>query len=122
MHRREMHNRFWLQNLRGESLEDLGMDGTIILNWTLNRARADAVVEWILVLLHIQEILGSNLSRLAILTEVSQFVSSRQCSVQLWGPTSLLPNWVPGASFPGIKWQGHEADHSSLSSTKFMNA
>lgn len=53
-----MHKKFWSENLKGDSLEDLGMDVTIILNWTLNMAREDAEVEWILVLLHIQEILG----------------------------------------------------------------
>jgi len=30
--------------------------------------------------------------------------------------------WVPGAVTPGVKWQGHEADHSPPSSAKAKNA
>jgi hypothetical protein len=58
-----MHTKFWSENLKGNSLEDSGMDGTIILKRTLKRARAGALVEWILALFQIQEIPGSNLSQ-----------------------------------------------------------
>jgi hypothetical protein len=59
MHGTEMHTKFWSENLKGNSLEDSGMDGTIIVKWTLHRSRAGALV----VLFHIQEIPGSNLSQ-----------------------------------------------------------
>jgi hypothetical protein len=60
---REMYAKFWLENLKGDHLEDFGKDGTAILKWTLNRVRAVFVFEEILVLFHIQEILSSNLSQ-----------------------------------------------------------
>jgi len=28
------------------------------------------------------------------------------------GPIQLPIHWVPGALPPGVKWPGHEADHS----------
>jgi len=32
--RREMHTKFWLENLKGiDPLEDLGVDGKVILEW-----------------------------------------------------------------------------------------
>jgi hypothetical protein len=44
-------------------------------------------------------------------------VKSRICSSprrpdRLWGPPSLLSNWVPGVLSPGVKRQGRDADHS----------
>jgi hypothetical protein len=38
------------------------------------------------------------------------------------GPTQPPIQWVPGAFSLGVKWQGHEADHSSPSSAKVQNA
>jgi hypothetical protein len=63
MHGREMNTKCWFENLKTDHLEEIGMDGTIILKWTLYRTSADAVVEWILVMFHIQKVLGSNLSQ-----------------------------------------------------------
>jgi hypothetical protein len=37
------------------------------------------------------------------------------------GPTQPPIQWVPGALFPRVKWQGHEADHSLPSSAKDKN-
>jgi hypothetical protein len=37
--------------------------------------------------------------------------------LQLWGPRSLL-----SIVFQGVKWPGHEADHSPLSSAEVKNA
>jgi hypothetical protein len=34
---------------------------------------------------------------------------------QLWGPTQPPIHWVPAALSLGVKWPGHEADHSSPS-------
>jgi hypothetical protein len=34
------------------------------------------------------------------------------------GPTQPPIQWIPGALFLGVKWLGHEADHSPLSSAK----
>jgi hypothetical protein len=62
MHGSEMHTKVWSENLKGNSLEDLRMDRPII-KWTLNRATAGALVEWVLVLFHIQGMPGSNLSQ-----------------------------------------------------------
>jgi len=38
------------------------------------------------------------------------------------GPTQPPPQWEPGALSPGVKWPGHEANHSPSSSAKFKNA
>jgi hypothetical protein len=38
------------------------------------------------------------------------------------GPTQPPIQWVPGAVSLGIKWLGHEADHSPPSSAKIKNA
>jgi len=34
------------------------------------------------------------------------------------GPTQPPPQWIPGALSLGIKWPGHEANHSPPSSTE----
>jgi hypothetical protein len=36
-------------------------------------------------------------------------------------PTKLPIQWVPGAPSLGVKWLGHEADHSPPSSAKVKN-
>jgi len=36
--------------------------------------------------------------------------------------THILIQWVPWALSTGVKWLGHEADHSPPSSTKLKNA
>jgi hypothetical protein len=38
------------------------------------------------------------------------------------GPTQPSIQWVPGALFPGVKWQGHEADHVPPSSAEVKNS
>jgi hypothetical protein len=38
------------------------------------------------------------------------------------GPTQPPIQWVPGALFLGIKWWGHEADHSPPCSAEVKNA
>jgi hypothetical protein len=37
------------------------------------------------------------------------------------GPTQPLIQWVPGALSLGVKWPGHEADHSPSPSAKVKN-
>jgi hypothetical protein len=37
------------------------------------------------------------------------------------GPTQLHIRLILGALSPGIKWPGHEADHSRASSAEFKN-
>jgi len=32
-----MHTKFWLQNLKGDHVEGLGVDGRIILDWILEK-------------------------------------------------------------------------------------
>jgi hypothetical protein len=45
------------------------------------------------------------------------FIASRPAL----GPTQPPIQWVPGALSPGVKWYGHEADHSPPSSVKVKN-
>jgi hypothetical protein len=51
-----------------------------------------------------------------------EFFSSPPRPERLWGPPSLLIQWVPGVLSLGVKRPGHEADHSRPSSAKVKNA
>ena len=50
-----------------------------------------------------------------------RFISSPKCPQQLWGPPSLLLIWY-WCSFPGVKWVGHEVNHSPPSNAEVKNA
>jgi hypothetical protein len=50
----------------------------------------------------------------------ARFFSSAQHSDQLYGPPSLLSSGTE-SDFLGVKWWGHEAHHSPLSSAKTKN-
>jgi hypothetical protein len=51
----------------------------------------------------------------------ARFFSSPQHADRLWGPPSPPIKWVPGALSPGVKQQGHEADHSPPSNAEVKN-
>jgi hypothetical protein len=49
-----------------------------------------------------------------------EFFSLPLCLYHLWGPPSFLSSGHLGP-FLGVRWWGHEADHSSPSSAKVIN-
>jgi len=50
-----------------------------------------------------------------------KFFSSSPHPDQALRPTQPPIQWAPGVLSPGIKWLGHEADHSLHSSAKVKN-
>jgi hypothetical protein len=54
---------------------------------------------------------GYGVDSLGSIPGSARVFSSPRCPDQLSGPTSLLSNGYQGLS-PGVKRQGHEADHS----------
>jgi hypothetical protein len=51
-----------------------------------------------------------------------RFVSSAEHPYRLWDlPSQPSIQWVPGALSPGVKWPGHEANHSPPSSAEVKN-
>jgi hypothetical protein len=55
--------------------------------------------------------------RVPIPSKVKNFLVSKLSRPAL-GPTQPPIQWVAGAVSPGVKWQGHKADHSPPASAK----